>query len=297
MMYSSSDLSKNKGKISRIVEAILFSSGNWMSIKEIRKYTGRKVKEDNIEEYLKTLKEEYVHRDSALTIRYDSNQDKWKMDVRDEYYNYVVKLGIETELGKSLIETLSYIAWKSPVMQSYVIKSRSTTAYKDINRLVELGLIVKKKKGNSYLLSLSKKFYDYFETPNSKRIKSKLDKIGKTVESKYSKSFSKDSGNSSISSQKAGKSAIRDDKDDSNGKKIESKTSLKAEGESKVASVLDSDSYSDSNSRDNVVSDKNSNIDEEGSKENLPIENNVKHSGNDNIDNDKIDNGNINDVF
>jgi DNA-binding MarR family transcriptional regulator len=83
----------------------------------------------------------------------------------------VQKLLPETELSKTILETLAVIAWKHPVLQADVIKIRTNKAYDHIKELEELGFITKEKKGRSYLLKVSTKFREYFELPGHDDIK------------------------------------------------------------------------------------------------------------------------------
>lgn len=164
--------SKDKASLIPIAEAILFSAGDWIEIKAIKRAMGRGIKKEQLIEALKNLQETYnSNKESAIIIK--NSNDLWKMDIKGQYLKYALKLGVNTELSKSVIETLGYIAWKAPIIQSKVVKVRSTKVYDDIKELVKLSLISKRKDGKSYLLELSKKFYDYFEM-SDKEVKKTL---------------------------------------------------------------------------------------------------------------------------
>ncbi|MBU0667279.1 MAG: SMC-Scp complex subunit ScpB [Nanoarchaeota archaeon] len=149
------------------VEALLFSSGKAMSEVELATLTNNQKK--NIIKAISELVDNYKNRDSALMVV--SEGESWKLIVREKYMNLVVKIISDTELSKSVLETLSVIAWKSPVLQSEVIKIRTNKAYDHIKELVDRDFLIKEKEGRSYKLRVTEKFFEYFDVVGSKGIK------------------------------------------------------------------------------------------------------------------------------
>lgn len=139
------------------VEAALFISGKFMSLKELVALT--EVNPLLLKKILEDLSEKY--KDSAIEIVQKS--DLWKMDVSQEYAWLVNKLATgTTEFTKAQQETLAIIAYKQPIKQSVLIKIRGNKAYDHIADFVQMGLIRRKKMGHTWELSLSDEFYDYF---------------------------------------------------------------------------------------------------------------------------------------
>ncbi len=159
------------------VEAVLFSSGRWMTENELSRLC--RLKEKSVKEALVFLSKKYENSDTALELINDKNKG-WKLTVRQKYSETVRKVVPQTELNKSIIETLAVIAWKAPVLQSEVIKIRTNKAYDDIKTLEEEGFITKEKSGRTYLIKLSKKFFSYFEIENREN----LNRIIKDIEEK-----------------------------------------------------------------------------------------------------------------
>jgi len=154
-------------EISNQIEALLFSSGRAMNIEEISNITNLEKKD--IKKGLKELKGHYDSIDSSLMISQEG--DLWKFNIKEKYISLVTKIVADTELIKSVLETLSVVAWKSPVMQSEVIKIRTSKAYEHIKQLVDAGFITKEKEGRSYRIRISEKFFEYFDVPGDKGIK------------------------------------------------------------------------------------------------------------------------------
>ena len=67
------------------------------------------------------------------------------------------KIVSETELPKTILETLAVIAWRAPVLQSEVVNLRHNKAYDHISELGDLGFIRKEPQGRSYMINLTEK--------------------------------------------------------------------------------------------------------------------------------------------
>lgn len=149
----------------RKVEAALFISGRFLSLKELISLTDvnpillRKILEDLLDKY----------KDSGVNVV--RREDLWKMDVAQEYVGMVNRLATgSSEFCNAEQETLAIIAYKQPMKQSVLIKIRGNKAYDHVKRFVEMGLIIKKKMGHTSELNLSESFYDYFHLNNGKKL-------------------------------------------------------------------------------------------------------------------------------
>ncbi len=150
------------------VESVLFSSGKAVEEEEIRKLC--RIRDENeVRQALKELKEDYEKRDSALIVIDDKT--KWKLTVRESYMNVAKRIIADTELSKTIIETLAVIAWKQPITQAEVIKIRTNKAYDHVHELEELGFLTRKKHGRTRMIKLTEKFFKYFELSGNKDIK------------------------------------------------------------------------------------------------------------------------------
>lgn len=156
------------------VEAVLFSVGKKISSHEIARIVG--CTEESCLKHLSALVEDYRSRDSPLVILNEGNA--WKMTVREKYLPIVQALIPETELTRSVLETLAVIAWKAPLLQSEVINIRSTKAYDHIKVLEEQGFLNKGRSGRSYKLTLTQKFLDYFDLKGPEEIQHRFKEYG-----------------------------------------------------------------------------------------------------------------------
>jgi len=147
----------NKNKI----EAILFTTGRFLSIDEIGRFVGIG-SAGFIKQVLGKLKEDYSKRETALEIIKDE-KNRWKLNIRGDYLYLTEKLLSDAELDKPTQETLAIIAYRQPSIQSDVINYRGNKAYDHIRKLKEEGFVISERFGRTKLLKLTQKFYDYFD--------------------------------------------------------------------------------------------------------------------------------------
>ena len=149
------DDSDNKYK----VEALLFASGKYLDEETIASLC--EIDKKKVKKALDELRKDYDSRNCSLMIFQEDHS--WKINVREKYLSIVRKIVSDTELNRSTLETLSVIAWKSPIYQSEIVRIRGNKCYDHIDSLETLGFITKEKKGRSYVLKTTDKFHNYFD--------------------------------------------------------------------------------------------------------------------------------------
>ena len=157
------------------VETVLFVTAKAISSEEIAEILGETV--DNVEDALLELIGDYSSRDGALEI---DDEDGYILQVKEDYIDIVEKL-VPVEISQAVMKTLSVIALKEPVRQSYVKELRGATAYEHIQELLQKGLISRKrdKNGRSFNIRTTQKFKEYFKLKGDTDLLSKLiDKEG-----------------------------------------------------------------------------------------------------------------------
>ncbi|MCR5260552.1 MAG: SMC-Scp complex subunit ScpB [Candidatus Gastranaerophilales bacterium] len=152
------------------IETVLFVTAKAMQSSEIAEILSENV--DDVEEALLDLIMDYSSRDGALEI---DDEDGYILQVREEYADIVEKL-VPVELSQAVMKTLSVIALKEPVRQSYVKDLRGASAYDHIKELLDKGLISRKrdKNGRSFNLRTTPKFKEYFKLKGDTELLSKL---------------------------------------------------------------------------------------------------------------------------
>ena len=94
--------------------------------------------------------------------------DSWKITIREQFLPLVRNIVTETELSKTIMETLAVVALKYPIKQSELIKIRTNKAYDHLKELEQMGYITRQKHGRTNLIKLTQKFFEYFDLPQEK---------------------------------------------------------------------------------------------------------------------------------
>ena len=153
-------------EIRRKIEAILFSVGRKLHVDELMRMIKKKDK-GTVVACLIELKKKY-NEDPNNSLMMLQNGDEWKLTIKDEYIDVAKEIGIETELSKTILETLAVIAYKYPILQSDLIKIRTNKAYDHLKELDELGYIQRERWGRTKKIKLTQKFFEYFDLPPDK---------------------------------------------------------------------------------------------------------------------------------
>lgn len=143
----------------KLIEAVLFASSKYTSIEDIMAYTDLNRKQ--VKEGLKKLTEHYNTINSSLNVYEDA--EGYKLNVKEQYSQVVQNVVYDAELPKHIMETLSLIAYKTPVLQSEIIKRRGQHAYDHISYLEKKKFVKKEPEGRSYKLKVTDKFHEYFD--------------------------------------------------------------------------------------------------------------------------------------
>jgi segregation and condensation protein B len=151
---------RSDDEIKEELYAVLFSVGKRTLLSELAKLV--KVRDhERVQEILLTLRKELEDGASPLALMIDG--EEYKLNVQSKFMGLVQKVVKQTELPKSVLETLAVIAYKTPLLQSDLVKIRTNKAYEHLKELEALTYITREKHGRTKLIRLTQKFYEYFE--------------------------------------------------------------------------------------------------------------------------------------
>jgi segregation and condensation protein B len=143
-----------------LVEAALYVAGHPLDMNELcwvlktrSKARTRKVVEKLIQDYL--------NRDTALEIL-ELKDERFVMQLKSDFTPHVRKFVNRPLLSVGPLKTLSYIAYRQPVVQKRVVDVRGHHAYGHIKELKDMGLIASERNGRSMVLRTTEYFADYF---------------------------------------------------------------------------------------------------------------------------------------
>jgi len=147
-------------KEKRLVESVLFSASEPVSISEIMQAT--ELSRKKVNDTLDGLIEDYnVTRKNDTSMEVIKAGDKFAMQVKKKFAEQSVMVA-NPEIEGHLLKTLTLIAFHQPVKQSNLRRMIGTKAYEHVDELAELKLIHTRKHGSTELLTTTKRFPEYF---------------------------------------------------------------------------------------------------------------------------------------
>lgn len=146
------------------VEAMLFAGSRKFDVEELSKLCKENPKD--VKKALKDIEKDYSERETAIMLQ--EQDGAYKLHVKDDYVMLVSNIITETDLSKTVMETLAVIAFKHPILQADLIKIRTNKAYDHLSELEEAGYIAREKFGRTRKIKLTQKFFDYFDLPPEK---------------------------------------------------------------------------------------------------------------------------------
>lgn len=130
----------NSKNMSAAIEAILFSIGDAVPVKEIAKVL--EAEEKDVLNAIEELAAEYENENRGIKLI--RLEDSYQLCTKNEYYDYLIKLinmPKKHSLTDSLMETLSIVAYKQPITRQEIEAIRGVSCVHAINKLVEYKLI------------------------------------------------------------------------------------------------------------------------------------------------------------
>jgi len=151
-----------------LLEAALYVAGRPLDLKTLGSVLGTRSKR-KIRRLARMLMEEYRNRETALEVL-ELEDKRFVLQLKTEYTPKVQRLAIRPLLSKGPLKTLSYVAYRQPVLQPQVIDVRGSHAYGHLRLLEDMGLITREKAGRSRLLRTTEFFADYFGLSHDIRV-------------------------------------------------------------------------------------------------------------------------------
>src|SRR3989337_2814217 len=143
-----------------LLEAALYVAGAPLDLNELCSVLGTRSKK-KAKKFATILKQEYSTRNTALEIL-ELKDERYVLQLKADYTPHVKKLVNRPLLSIGPLKTLSYVAYRQPVIQKRVIDVRGHHAYGHIKMLKDMGLIASERSGRSLVLKTTEFFADYF---------------------------------------------------------------------------------------------------------------------------------------
>ena len=170
---------KLKNKMT-LIEAALYVTGRPIDVKTLGSVTGFR-SEDKTRELARQLKANYGNNGSCLEIL-ELSDGRFVMQLKPQYVTHVKRLTTRQLLTSGPMKTLSFIAYRQPVTQSYLAKVRGNLTYSHVKQLREMGLIAEERLGRTKVLRTTPNFADYFNLSHDLAVmKNQLEKLFQSI--------------------------------------------------------------------------------------------------------------------
>jgi len=155
--------------IDTLLEATLSGAGRSMSVSELSTALGYDEDEmlDSLYSLRSTLKR---RRGGALQVAEVGN--RWAIEVKPDIASHLPK-ETKTEIPQKLLKAAALIAYHQPIPQSRLVELLGQKAYDYVRELAQLGMVDRRKDGNTRRLSTTRRFSETFGCPYTDRKKVK----------------------------------------------------------------------------------------------------------------------------
>jgi segregation and condensation protein B len=168
-----------KNKMS-LMEAALYVTGRPIDIRTLGSVAGFR-SEDKTRVLARQLKDKYGNNGSCLEIL-ELSDGRFVMQLKPQYVKHVKRLATRQLLTTGPMKTLSFIAYRQPVTQSYLAKVRGNLTYSHVKQLREMGLITEERLGRTKVLRTTPNFADYFNlTHDIAGMKKQLERLFQSI--------------------------------------------------------------------------------------------------------------------
>ena len=150
-----------------LVEAALYVAGRPLDLKTMASVAGTRSKK-RVRKLAKTLVDDYKNRNTAIDIL-ELEGERFVMQLKSEYTGKVRKLATRPLLSAGPLKTLSYIAFRQPILQTQVVDVRGHHSYGHLKQLEDMELINREGVGKKRVIKTTQFFADFFGLSNDLR--------------------------------------------------------------------------------------------------------------------------------
>jgi len=163
-----------------LVEEALYVTGRPIDLKTIGSVIGFR-SEDKVRDLARLVKVKYGSDGSALEIL-ELSDGRFVMQLKPQYVRNVKRLASRQLLTPGPMKTLSFIAYRQPVTQSYLARVRGNLTYSHVKQLHDIGLIAEEKLGRTKVLRTTPNFADYFNLSHDMQaMKKQLERLFQNI--------------------------------------------------------------------------------------------------------------------
>jgi segregation and condensation protein B len=150
-----------------LIEATLFSSGKSMSVEELSTVLGYDA--DEMLDCLGSL-QATLRRRKGGALQLAEVGDRWALEVKPTIAAHLPR-ETKTDMPPKLLKAAALIAYHQPMHQSRLVELLGQKAYDYVRELAQLGMVDRRKDGNTRRLATTRRFSEAFGCPHTDRKK------------------------------------------------------------------------------------------------------------------------------
>lgn len=175
----------NTNELFRIIEALLFVSGEPLSIEDIASSLDITIIEAT--SAIEDLRDDYKRNERGLSVRFINGKAQLcTSPFSAPYIEKLLQPNQKRSFSQSVLETLSIIAYKQPVTRADIEGIRGVRCEYAVSQLLLLGLIRevgrKNTVGRPTLLGTTEKFLQHFNLPSIDELPHKAEILARSEE-------------------------------------------------------------------------------------------------------------------
>ena len=151
-----------------LVEAVLFSAGKPLRVKDIEEATG--LEEKQVRSAIRKLSRSYGSRNTALDIV--KIGPKYSLQLKEEYAQETEDVAGK-ELDRDIMKTAAIIAYYQPMQKKELLEVIGERARAHVDELLARKLIYQNRTNRGYILETSPKFPEFFGLGTQDKIEMK----------------------------------------------------------------------------------------------------------------------------
>ena len=148
-----------------LIEATLFSSGKSMSVAELCSALGYDA--DDMMDCLGSL-QATLRRRKGGALQLAEVGDRWALEVKPTIATHLPR-ETKTDMPPKLLKAAALIAYHQPMPQSRLVELLGQKAYDYVRELAQLGMVDRRRDGNTRRLATTRRFSEAFGCPHTDR--------------------------------------------------------------------------------------------------------------------------------
>jgi segregation and condensation protein B len=154
-------------ELETLIEATLFGAGRSMSVEELA--VDLEVEPTQLATSLEVLKTSLKRRRGGALQLAEIN-GRWALEVKPKVAQHL-PCNAKTDIPPKLLKSASLIAFHQPMLQSRLVELLGQRTYDHVRELVQLGLVERRRHGNTKRLSTTRRFSEVFGCPHTEKRK------------------------------------------------------------------------------------------------------------------------------